>query len=106
MIKGGADNRKHRQQRRRKRKNVFTGITPNKRSKIENNICYDENVDVPPVVTASVTAVSVAAPTESNITTSSSSAAFPDEDSEWVDVEEEIRTVSEKKIKKNTNRRS
>ena len=99
MVKGGADNRKHRQQRRRKRKNVFTGITPNKLSKIEN-ICCDENVDVPPAVTASVTAVSVATPTESNITTSSSSAAFHDEDSEWVDVEEEIRTVSEKKIKK------
>ena len=89
MVKGGADNRKHRQQRRRKRKNVFTGITPNKLSKIENNICCDENVDVPPAVTASVTAVSVATPTESNITTSSSSAAFHDEDSEWVDVEEE-----------------
>ena len=81
MVKGGVDNRKHRQQRRRKRKNVFTGITPNKLSKIENNICCDENVDVPPAVTASVTAVSVATPTESNITTSSSSAAFHDEDS-------------------------
>ena len=52
MEKGGADNRKHRQQRRGKRTNVFIGITKHKLSKLdqdENNTYTGENVDVPPM---------------------------------------------------------
>ena len=35
MVKGGADNRKHRQQRRGERKKVFTGIASHKLSKLD-----------------------------------------------------------------------
>ena len=95
MVKGGADNRK---QRRGKRKKVFTGIATHKLSKFEqdeNNTYCDENVNVPPDVTASATAVSIGNPAESNGAAASGSAGFPDEETEWIDiaVEEEIETV-------------
>ena len=101
MMKGGADNRKHRQQRRGKRKRVFTGNSKPKLSKLdlqdENQTYPDENVNVPSDVTGSSTAVSNAKPAEDNVATS---ASFLDEESDWVDVvEEEIETVSKKKMK-------
>ena len=96
MVKGGADNRKHRQQRRGKRKKVFTGIATHKLAKLEqdeNNTYCDENVNVTPGVTASATAVSVDNPAKSNGAAASGSAGFPDEQTEWIDiaVEEEIQ---------------
>ena len=101
MAKGGADNRKHRQQRRGKRKKVFTGIATHKLSKLEQaeNTYSDENVNVPPDVTASATAVSVDNPAESNSTAASGSTGFPDEETEWIDiaVEEEIETKQKMK---------
>ena len=101
MVKGGADNRKHRQQRRGKRKRVFTGNSKPKLSKLdlqdENQTYPDENVNVPSDVTGSSTAVSNAKPAEDNVATN---ASFLDEESDWVDVvEEEIETVSKKKMK-------
>ena len=90
MVKGGADNRKHRQQRRGKRKRVFTGNIKPKLSKLdlqdENQTYPDENVNVPSDVTGSSTAVSNAKPAEDNVATS---ASFLDEESDWVDVVEE-----------------
>ena len=90
-MKGGANNRKHRQQRKGKGKNVFTGITKHKLAKLdqdENKPYSYENVDVPSDVTGSVTAIFYANPA-TNAATASSSVAFPNEESEWVDVVEE-----------------
>ena len=83
-----------RYQRRGKRKKVFTGIASHKLSKLdqdENNTNCDENVNVPPDVTASATAVSI----DNHGAAASGSAGFPDEETEWIDiaVEEEIEIV-------------
>ena len=63
----------------------------------ENQTYPDGNVNVPSDVTGSSTAVSNVKPAEDNVATS---ASFLDEESDWVDVvEEEIETVSKRKMK-------
>ena len=93
MVKGGADNRKFRQVRRKKRKGFNVACTSNTKKSKHND---DENGGEELVLENEVR-VDVAATSKTQVSTSLVSDDAAD-DGQWVDIPDE-QTVSKRKVK-------